>query len=176
MRVIASMFASDEFAYFAYGSNMSVRRLAERLPSAKVAATGFVMGYKLAFDKVSKDGSGKCDCEHTGMDDDRVYGVIFAVAPGERAALDGFEGAGKGYEPLMIRVETAAGGLYALTYVATKKQAGLQPYQWYKQHVLVGAREADLPKDYVRAIEAVVAIDDPDLARAEGELRTYSAA
>lgn len=167
------MLSSDEFAYFAYGSNMSVRRLAERLPSARVVTTGFVTGYKLAFDKLSKDGSGKCDCEHTGNDGDRVYGVIFSVVHSERAALDKFEGAGKGYEPLSVRVETTAGGLYALTYVATKKQHGLQPYHWYKQHVLVGAREANLPEDYVRAIEAVVSIDDPDSARTAKELRAY---
>lgn len=155
---------------------MSSKRLVARLLSAKVVTTGFVTGYKLTFDKVSKDGSGKCDCEHTGNVDDRVYGVIFKVEHNERAALDRFEGAGKGYEPLSVRVETATDGIYALTYVATKKQAGLQPYQWYKQHVLVGAREANLPENYIRAIEAVVSIDDPDPARAEKELRAYSAA
>ncbi|QBR00688.1 hypothetical protein E1956_18335 [Paraburkholderia pallida] len=68
------------------------------------------------------DGSGKCDCEHTGMADDRVYGAIFA------------------------------------------------------EHVLVGAWEATLSEDYVRAIDAVVSIDDPDSARTEKELRTYLAA
>ncbi|WP_028203551.1 gamma-glutamylcyclotransferase family protein [Paraburkholderia nodosa] len=170
------MHSSSEFTYFAYGSNMSIRRLIARLPSARVVTTGFVTGYKLAFDKLSKkDGSGKCDCEHTGNVGDRVYGVIFSVVPGEREALDTFEGAGKGYAPLSVRVETATGGVYALTYVATKKQPGLQPYHWYKQHVLVGAREANLPEDYVRAIEAVDSIDDPDSARTEKELRAYSA-
>ncbi|QGZ57252.1 gamma-glutamylcyclotransferase family protein [Paraburkholderia acidiphila] len=170
------MNSSNEFSYFAYGSNMSVRRIAVRLPSATVVTTGFVTGYKLAFDKLSKkDGSGKCDCEHTGDVGDRVYGVIFSVAHSERLALDTFEGAGKGYEPLSIRVETANGGMYALTYVATKKQPGLLPYHWYKQHVLVGAREANLPEDYVRTIEAVISIDDPDVVRTETELRTYSA-
>jgi gamma-glutamylcyclotransferase len=176
MRGVATMDSEDEFSYFAYGSNMSLRRIAERLLSARAVATGFLAGYKLTFDKVSKDGSGKCDCEHTGLGDDRVYDVIFAVEHSERAALDKFEGAGRGYEPLTVRVETASGGLYALTYVATKKQPGLQPYHWYKQHVLVGAREASLPEDYVGVIETVVSIDDPDAARTEKELRAYSAA
>ncbi|RQM44262.1 gamma-glutamylcyclotransferase [Paraburkholderia bannensis] len=170
------MDSSNEFSYFAYGSNMSTKRLVARLPSARSFAVGFLAGYKLTFDKASKDGSGKCDCEYTGNDGDRVYGVIFKVTHKERAALDRFEGAGKGYEPLSVRVETATGAVYALTYVATKKQRGLQPYHWYKQHVLVGAREANLPEDYVRAIEAVASIDDPDSTRTEHELRPYSAA
>lgn len=45
-RGFANMFSNDELAYFAYGSNMSVLRLAARLPSAKVVTTGFLIGYK----------------------------------------------------------------------------------------------------------------------------------
>ncbi len=150
---------------------MSVRRLVARLPSARVFTTGFVTGYRLTFDKASKDGSGKCDCEYTGNDGDRVYGVIFMVAHNERAALDRFEGAGAGYDARSIWIETAAGGLVALTFIATNKQPGLGPYHWYKQYVLMGAREANLPEDYVRTIEAVVSIDDPGAARTEKELR-----
>ena len=59
-------------------------------------------------------------------------------------------------------------------YVATNKQPGLQPYDWYKQHVVVGAREANLPEDYVRKIEAVIAVNGPDLTRTERELRAYA--
>lgn len=167
------MLADNEFFYFAYGSNMSTRRLVARLPSARVVATGFLIGYKLAFDKVSKDGSGKCDCEHTGNGGDRVYGVIFSVASSERPALDRYEGAGHGYEPSNVRVETAGGEMDSLTYVATNKQPGLQPYDWYKHHVVAGAREANLPEDYVRGIESVVSTVDPLPTRTEKELRAY---
>jgi gamma-glutamylcyclotransferase len=85
---IAGMLADNEFFYFAYGSNMSTRRLAARLPSVKAVATGTLIGHRLAVDKVSKDGSGKGDCEHTRNDGDRVDGVIFSVACSERHALD----------------------------------------------------------------------------------------
>jgi gamma-glutamylcyclotransferase len=47
--------------YFAYGSNMFARRLSARTPSAMRIGTGFVEGRKLTFDKVSTDGSGKCE-------------------------------------------------------------------------------------------------------------------
>ena len=47
------------FLYFAYGSNMFVRRLVARTPSAVRIATAFVEGRRLVFDKVSTDGSGK---------------------------------------------------------------------------------------------------------------------
>jgi gamma-glutamylcyclotransferase len=167
------MFRTDEFAYFAYGSNMSVRRLVARVPSARVVATGFVSGCRLVFDKASKDGSGKCDCESTGVAGDRVYGVIFGVVLHERVVLDRFEGTGAGYEPKTVKVDTIGGALDALTYVATNKRFGLMPYHWYKQHVLIGAREADLPADYIRAIEAVASADDPEYVRAEKEASMY---
>ncbi len=51
-----------------------------------------VDGYRLAFDKVSTDGSGKCDIERTGNTSDRVYGLLFSIAESEADALDDAEG------------------------------------------------------------------------------------
>jgi len=64
----------------------------------------------------------------------------------------------------------------ALTYIATNKQPGLQPYDRYKQHVVMGAREANLPEDYLREIESVVSTADPSPSRTEKELRACSTA
>jgi hypothetical protein len=72
------------------------------------------------------------------------------------------------------KVEALFVDVPAEEYVATNKQPGLQPYDWYKQHVVVGAREANLPEDYVRKIEAVIAVNGPDLTRTERELRAYA--
>ena len=86
--------AQTSFRYFAYGSNMLTRRLkaTDRAPSATLLGIGYVEGRRLTFDKVSKDGSGKCDAESTGENTDRVYGVIFEIASTEKAALDKAEG------------------------------------------------------------------------------------
>ena len=59
--MIERMPDTETFLYFAYGSNMFTRRLKERTPSVAVADTGFVEGHRLAFDKVSRDGSGKAN-------------------------------------------------------------------------------------------------------------------
>ena len=137
-------------------------------------SSGFLPGYKLAFDKISRDGSAKCDCELTGDDNDKVYGVVFAVADIERNALDRAEGVGSGYEPCSVEIETDGGVISAMTYVATSKRAGLSPYHWYKHHVLEGARQARLPVAYIASIEAVASIDDLNEARAAREGRIYS--
>src|SRR3990167_6529353 len=87
------------FKYFAYGSNMLTRRLRakKQAPSAKPIGIGYVAGRRLTFDKVSQDGSGKCDAEATGKKTDRVYGVIFEIALTDKVALGKAEGLRKGY-------------------------------------------------------------------------------
>lgn len=47
--------------YFAYGSNMSFKRLKKRVKSAKPKGRGVLRCHRLEFHKVSKDRSGKCD-------------------------------------------------------------------------------------------------------------------
>ncbi|RQR59360.1 gamma-glutamylcyclotransferase [Burkholderia sp. Bp9125] len=170
------MLNENEFLYFAYGSNMSVERLVSRTPSARVVAIGYVPGHRLVFDKFSrKDGSGKCDCERTDDGNDSVCGVLYAITETDRRALDKAEGAGYGYEPRQVDVETEQGAVLALTYIATDKRHGLNPYHWYKRHVLAGARQARLPANYIAAIEQVQSIDDPDSERAAQESRIYDA-
>jgi hypothetical protein len=164
---------SGRFLYFAYGSNMSLARLraADRAPSAIRIGPASVAGHRLVFDKIGRlDGSGKADCERTGAAGDRVHGGLFSIAEAERAALDRAEGAGAGYEAVQIEVDTASGPAVALSYFATRKDSRLQPYGWYLDHVLVGARECGLPADYIRAIEQIGGLPDPDGER-EGRER-----
>lgn len=86
---------------FAYGSNMLSTRMChpDRVPSARPVGVGYVTGYRLTFDKVSrKDGSGKCDAEQTQNVNDRVYDVLYSVDKTEKQRLDDAEGLGNGYE------------------------------------------------------------------------------
>ena len=166
---------SDTFLYFAYGSNMSAERLraADRTPSAKLIGSARVAGYRLVFDKVSKDGSSKADCERTGAPQDVVHGALFRIAHGDRPALDKAEGLGYGYDAFEISVETDLGIVSALTYLATRKDSTLKPFTWYVQHVLNGARQCGLPEAYIAAIERVAAVRDLDFGRESKELSIY---
>jgi len=123
---------ADKLIYFAYGSNMLSRRLRARTPSAVAISTGFVEGRRLTFDKVSSDGSGKCDIEATFNSDDRVYGVVYEIDKSEKGELDKAEGLGHGYEEKTINICTSSGNCQAISYVASKKEPALRPYHWYK--------------------------------------------
>ncbi len=158
---------------FSYGSNMSLARLQDRVPSARFVTVATLPGHTLRFHKISNDGSGKCDAEHTGNPDDRVIGVVYEISNNEKLALDQKEGLGYGYDEKQIEVTAEQGKLTASMYIATRVKPQLKPYQWYKEHVLVGARENDLPAEYIAWLEAVEAVEDPDTARSERELSIY---
>ena len=159
--------APTTYQYFAYGSNMLTHRLTatERAPSAKQVGIGYVEGRRLAFDKVSQDGSGKCDAEATGNKTDRVYGVIFEIALTDKAALGKAEGLKNGYTEERIEVVTVAGKVQIATYIATKKEPVLRPYHWYKAITVAGAVEHGLPRDYVEWLRAFESIEDPNAER-----------
>jgi gamma-glutamylcyclotransferase len=153
------------FLYFAYGSNMFARRLAARTPSAVRIATAFVERRRLTFDKVSTDGSGKCDIEATGNPTDRVYGVIFRIAVAEEHSLDEAEGLGYGYRKDELIAVTSEGPVAAVAYFATEKDPALRPYDWYKAFVVQGATENTLPTAYIEFIRAIPSQTDSNAHR-----------
>lgn len=159
--------ADSDLLYFAYGSNMLTRRLRDshRCPSAKVVAVGYVERHRLAFDKVSSDGSGKCDMEKSEKDSDKTFGVIFRIPHFEKSPLDKTEGLNKGYVEATVNVVTAAGPQPAFTYIATCKEPVLKPYHWYKALVVAGALEHGLPGDYIEWIRTLKSQEDPDDTR-----------
>jgi cation transport regulator ChaC len=154
------------FHYFAYGSNMLTARLRapERCPSAEAQGIGTLSGRVLRFHKVSLDESGKCDIA-AGKPEDVVHGVAFKIASSEREQLGEAEGCGKGYDVTEVDVVTSQGTIPCVTYIATRINDGLRPYDWYRSLVLAGALEHGLPEDYVTRIATTPAVSDPMPAR-----------
>ena len=159
--------------YFAYGSNMSLRRLQARVPEASPVGTAMVTGHELRFHKRGRDGSGKCDAHFTGGSG-QLIGVLFDLPLAGKHALDRIEGLGAGYEEKQVSVTRHDGTRSdALTYYATDIDDRLQPYCWYRHHVMAGALEFDLPRDYIDAIGAIGVITDPDRERRQREYAAY---
>jgi len=106
--------------YFAYGSNMSLTRLRERVPSAMVLGTFSLRDHELRFHKHGKDDSGKCDVFFTGDNFHVVFGVLYEIAMSEKSVLDRAEGLGSGYEEKEVIVTDSRGvSERAVTYYAT---------------------------------------------------------
>lgn len=163
---------AGEVLYFAYGSNMSSRRLQARVPSARVIMRARLIGHQLRFHKHSRvDNSAKCDAFYTGNSSDEVWGVLFRFNAEERPQLD--EAEGEGYQLDKVCLAAEEGEVEAVTYLATLMKAELKPYDWYLRHVLEGAREHALPSDYIAVIESVSTIADADQRRCQKELAIY---
>lgn len=161
--------------YFAYGSNMPIKRLQARVPSASFLAVGTVVQHSLRFHKAGSDKSAKCDAFNTGADTDILWGVVFEMPSRQRPALDAAEGLGFGYDAKQVEVITTSGESHnALTYYAIKLDSTLQPFDWYLNHVLTGAREAKLPEDYIAMIKSVSCIVDRDSNRSHQEYAIHS--
>lgn len=157
--------------YFAYGSNMSTKRLQSRISSATPAGRGKLSGYALRFHKVSIDKSGKCDVVKSDSAS-FVEGVLFLIDTNQKYDLNSIV---KGYLPKTMNVELESGGVVeALVYCAEKTNSNLNPYSWYLQHVVVGAQEAGLSQEYTRLLESTKSTKDPDSNREARELAIYS--
>ncbi|MDR4460187.1 MAG: gamma-glutamylcyclotransferase [Nitrospirales bacterium] len=162
---------TPKFSYFAYGSNMSSRRLRERAPSAQPIGVGSVREHQLRWHKKSRDGSGKCDVFFTGDPDHQVHGVLFEISESEKARLDTVEGLHHGYEEKTVAVLTSSGLVFAVTYYATIIDEQCRPYEWYKRYVVEGATEYGLPESYVQWLKSMNAIKDPDRDRHQRAIR-----
>jgi cation transport regulator ChaC len=145
---------AGKFLNFAYGSNMLTARLRERVSSAHPVGTARLPGFSLRWHKVSVDGSGKCDVVEDATPGACVWGVVFAVESAQKDSLDKAEGLGNGYGSREVSVILGGATLAAQAYVATRTNAAYLPYDWYKALVVAGAREHDLPPDYVAVLEA----------------------
>ena len=147
--------------YAAYGSNLHPIRLTGRLPRARLVGTGFLADWSLHFHKRSKDESGKCSIL---SGNDGVYFAIFEISGNEKLALDRIEGVGSGYDAASLYIPPFGD---CATYIAQTSHIDetLQPYDWYRELVLAGARFHGFPEDYIARIASVPAIRDPVVER-----------
>ena len=160
--------------YFAYGSNMSLLRLQQRVPSAQKIGKVTLKNHQLRFNMSGKDGSGKCDSFETKNSEDAVIGALFEINENEKPILDKAESLGAGYNQKLVSVQNDLGEVFeALIYCAIRIDPSLKPFSWYLNHVIVGAKETALSVDYLAIIESVECIEDPNKEREEKERAMY---
>lgn len=162
------------FQYAAYGSNLHPIRLnaADRCPTAKLRGTCVISGWRLQFRKRSLDGSAKCDAEKTGNRSDRLHVAVFDIPISEAAPLDTAEGLGKGYHEETISLILGEANVSAKIYLADDNALTIDdPFDWYKEMVILGAQYHSLPESYVSVILDVSTKTDPKESRAERKWR-----
>jgi gamma-glutamylcyclotransferase len=158
--------------YFAYGSNLCVRRLGRRAPGVITLGVTSLEGYALRWHKRGADGSGKCTIVRSSVRSTVVHGALFLIPKESMVRLDEVEGLGAGYEKASVPVRARSGTVGAHTYVASPSHVdeALRPYRWYRDLVVSGAAALGLPRPYVARLRKVETWEDIDRGRARRNL------
>lgn len=149
--------------YFAYGSNMSSKCLCSRIPSAKSIGLSYLKDKKVVFNKRSVDNSGKTNLVDSFGD--VTWGVMYEIDAKDLHTLDKIEG---NYDRVIVQVWRPNGEIVkAVSYISTDLTVEAVAYDWYKEQVLSGAREHNLPQDYIAYLEQLLSKPDkthPEMA------------
>ncbi len=146
--------AADSW-YFAYGSNLSVRRMEGRTGETHPAKIARLADHRFAFNQ--RCGDGPVHANIVPQPDAVVWGVIYRCSPRALERLDEYEAVAEGqYERLAVTVFLEDGTpVSAMAYIAgtacTSEEG--RPTAEYLAQVVNGAREHGLPQGYVRWIE-----------------------
>jgi gamma-glutamylcyclotransferase len=142
--------------YFAYGSNLNLSRMRERVASADPVGPGRVIEWHLTLDKRGRDGSGKANIVRG--DGGEVWGALSRMDPEHWRILDDFEG---GYERVGLDVASAGEMVRATSYTSSIRTPDAVAFDWYQQLILDGAREHELPEDWIVGLLALPVRSDP---------------
>lgn len=146
----------DEW-YFAYGSNMSIRRKETRTDAIRHAMRVRLPKYRLSFNKIHPV---HVRCANIVVDDmHEVWGVLYLCDQEAMRDLDRCEGVEIGhYERCCVSVMAAGDAIFdATTYIACSEATGDEgiPSDEYCGLLLTGALEHDLPAWYIDEITRI---------------------
>lgn len=149
------------FLYFAYGSNMWRRQMAERCPDHELIGTALLPDHALCFPRSSP----VRNCGVAGIvakPGAVVWGVVYRLNDRDLALLDrreGFDPAkpfhANRYNRMTIRVLRDGEAIECLTYLAREEPGRHVPSVAYMQAIIEGAVDNGLPEDYIEALRLV---------------------
>jgi gamma-glutamylcyclotransferase (GGCT)/AIG2-like uncharacterized protein YtfP len=141
--------------YFAYGANMASHVMADWCVDHRFVGPARLDGFRLLFLRRSvRWKAGAADVvEDRGA---ATWGALYEVSDADLDALDTKEYAAQsGYQRKTVEVRTLDGARHAaVTYeVMHKEPRELAPRTEYVDLLIRGARERDLPKEWIEVLE-----------------------
>jgi gamma-glutamylcyclotransferase (GGCT)/AIG2-like uncharacterized protein YtfP len=143
--------------YFAYGSNLNPRQMAERCPGHRVVARAMLLDHELRFRGYGRDWAGAVATVEPAQGR-VVHGVLFELTPAHYEALDEYEGydgpsaATNLYERVVRSVVLEDGSeRRAFTYAMVPSEEGL-PSRRYRDAILSGMEHHGLAKESIDSL------------------------
>lgn len=129
--------------YFAYGSNMLVQRLQQRLSLAVDLDPAWLDDYAWCCNKLGQDGTAKANLVR--KPGECVFGVLYEIDPSDWPLLDLIE---SGYQRIEVDICSAGQAHTAWTYISTLL-TDKAAKSGYLDYILKGAEEHHLPQEYI---------------------------
>ncbi len=145
--------------YFAYGSNMSRARMVTRVPEAEDLGKGVVEDWALVCNKSGTDGSAKANL--VARPGAQLWGVVYRLPVRRLAELDVIEG---GYERFPVPVWIGEARLRCQVYASDRLTDDLRAFDWYRDLMVAGAEEHDLPEAHVEQLRSLPVRPAPAVA------------
>ena len=120
--------------YIAYGSNLNLRQMAVRCPTARPVGTAMLRGYQLTF-------RGVATLEPDPKAETPVG--IWEITPEDEIALDRYEGFPRLYRKEVVEVEFRGRKLKAMLYLMNDGLACM-PSKWYLDAIAKGYEDVGL--------------------------------
>jgi len=120
--------------YAAYGSNLNLRQMAVRCPTAKPVGTAMLKGWQLTF-------NGVATLEQ--KEDAETPVGIWEITPQDETALDRYEGFPRLYRKEFVEVEIKGKTTRAMVYLMNDGMPCL-PSKWYLDAIAQGYEDVGL--------------------------------
>jgi gamma-glutamylcyclotransferase (GGCT)/AIG2-like uncharacterized protein YtfP len=149
--------------YFAYGSNMDPRYMADHCPDASPLGAGRLGGFRLEFTVYSdRWGGGAANIEpDPGA---HVWGVVWDVTAEDLAALDTFVGHPSYYRREEVDVRCGPEDLPCLTYRVAHQRGFVRPTDEYLNRLRAGMRMQGLPPEALDILESAARPPRPQIS------------
>lgn len=136
--------------YVAYGSNLNIRQMKHRCPTAKLYGTGEIKDYELQF-KGHPDSAFATIASKKGAS---VPVAVWEIQPRDEKSLDRYEGYPSHYFKQNVPVQLDGEEVNAMAYIMNLKMGFGLPSPYYYQTVYEGYNDCGLNTDILdRAIK-----------------------
>ena len=129
--------------YVAYGSNLNIRQMKYRCPTAKMYGVGTIEDYELQF-KGQPNGAFATIAPKEGAS---VPVAVWEIQPRDEQSLDRYEGYPSHYFKQDVPVQLDGEEVSAMVYIMNLKMRFGMPSPYYYQTVLEGYHDCELDTD-----------------------------
>ena len=132
--------------YLAYGSNLNLKQMANRCPTAKVVGNSKINGYRLLFRGAHAGAVATIE----PFKGESVPVLAWEITPADEAALDRYEGWPFLYRKETIKVRLNGKTVQAMVYIMNEGRPLGQPSCYYYSTILDGYKSAGFDVEILR--------------------------